>query len=142
MAKTDIGTAKRIERKEKRDPIVDFKPNPDREKKAANWDKSILGKIGSGISKASAPLADIEETAKWIQSKGKLKTGGPLGYTRQTLKDLGWGQKTADKMKKSQQDPLIHMKGAIERRLKGKPVGGVGVRRKATDPSGKAVADF
>jgi hypothetical protein len=130
-------------------PRIEFHRNTNREKKASDWEKSVLGKIGSAVGKASAPMADIEETANWIKSKGKMKTGGPLGYTRKALKDLGWGQKTEDKIKKmnapkSEGDPLlnIHMKGAIERRLKNKPVGGVGIRRKANDPAGKPVADF
>lgn len=132
-------------------PGIDYKLDPKNKDRADKWDKSILGKIGSFIGKAQAPMQDVDETVRWIASKGKMKTGGPLGYTRKTLRDLGMGQKTEKKVREFSKpkteigDPLVLMRPAIERKLKskkGEPVGGVGIRRKANDPHGKYVADF
>lgn len=141
MPKVDIGTAKRIERKEEKPKIkIDFKPNPKDKEKAEKWDKSVLGKIGRFVGSASAPLADVQETAEWIASRGKKKTGGPLGYTRKTLRDLGMGKKTEKTIQRV--NKTGDLSAAIERRLKKGPVDGVAIRRKANDPHGKYVADF
>jgi hypothetical protein len=107
-----------------------------RQKKATDWEKTIQGKISHIIGRASAPIGDI--------SAQGIKHGFP--NIRQNLRDLGWGQTTKDKMKKANEpknDPLLNMRGAIERRLKSKPVSGVAIGRKPVSrTNSRATRDF
>jgi len=128
-------------------PKIKYAPKSEKDKKRAeDWDKSTLGKIGRFIGKASAPMSDADETIRWIMSRGKLKTGGPLGYTRKSLRDLGMGQSTKDKIKKNSEPkteiiPPQVIERAIERRKE--PVGGVAIRRKPVSRTNRrAVRDF
>lgn len=131
-------------------PKLHYSRDPKKEERAKNWDKSVLGKIGKFIGKAQAPMQDVDETIRWIQSRGKMKTGGPLGYTRKGLRDLGMGKKLEKSVKEHSKpkteigEGISISRDAIERKMnKKEPVEGVGIRRKPISRTArKAVRDF
>lgn len=128
--KTEIGDAKRLERPEPKEKIrIDYRPSEKemkkREKTEKNWKKDPRSKVEQLVGRASAPMNDITELSQQIGSRVRGKKapawGGPLGYMRKNLRDLGMGQKTADKIKKAQSQPVSGV--AIERRLQRKQGG-------------------